>query len=234
MQSVPSPSYVDQRDRSSRSYALPVWRGLRLLARHPLALTLRRSARNLRWTISGARLSNPGLPQQIHSILFVCLGNICRSPFAARLATKKLASLGATSTPCGSAGLRIRTQARSPLEAYAAAVMFDISLEDREPVAIERQFLEAYSIVVVMEASHLWHLRKAFPEFTDRIFLLPLFERREMAGYDRYNITDPFGRTQAEFVACYHRIDAALDSLLAAVAASSILISPPDGGCKPC
>ncbi|MEW6419892.1 MAG: hypothetical protein AB1480_17550, partial [Nitrospirota bacterium] len=57
---------------------------------------------------------------------------------------------------------------------------------------------------------HLKTLRELFPQFNNKIFLLPLFERNstKMRGsFYLYNIQDPYGKSLNEFHTCFHRIE---------------------------
>ena len=74
--------------------SFPASRVLTAVLTHPLALALKRPARNVRWRIRGRGIANPPLPHRVSSVLFVCLGNICRSPFGALLATALEAETG--------------------------------------------------------------------------------------------------------------------------------------------
>ena len=50
----------------------------------------KRNNKKFYWSVYGRTICNPRLPQNINSILFVCKGNICRSPFAEYYASKYL------------------------------------------------------------------------------------------------------------------------------------------------
>jgi protein-tyrosine-phosphatase len=203
---------------------------MRVLLRHPAVGVVRNQARELWWGVRGASIVNPPPPAQIRSILFVCLGNICRSPFAARLASAKLETAGLSGIRCASAGLRTRTDARPPGDAHTAAAQFGVSLETCLPQSVCRELVEQHDIIVAMEAPHFWQLRRRFPRLADRVFLLSLFEDDHRSAYERYNIVDPFGQSQAQFLDCYRRIESAVNSLIASIRHSSARSSPADVG----
>ena len=81
----------------------------------------RRQTKELVWRLRGAFVRNPPLPARVESIVFVCKGNICRSPFAALLAERCLAEQGRTSPAIHSAGLAPSQAGESPPDAVAAA-----------------------------------------------------------------------------------------------------------------
>ena len=72
-------------------------------------------------------------------------------------------------------------------------------------------------MIVVMEAGHLHELERTYPESIGRCFLLSRFSG-DLEGwgnhYARYNIPDPFGKREEQFVRCYERIDICVGNLL--------------------
>lgn len=211
---------LDQTPRRGLVHGLIRW----TLAK-PAVQRARRALRDVRWSLQAASLRNPSLPEPPRSVLFVCLGNICRSPFAAALVRRRL---GAGSTVVvSSAGLRTTQAARPPVEACRAAKRFGISLERHEPVQVTERLICDADLIVVMEAAQLVEVRQAYPAAAGRVVLLPLYEQDSLGPYDRHHIADPFGQPAAMFDACYERIAGALDSMLrrARLAASE--------GCRP-
>lgn len=180
---------------------------------HPVAMAIKGPIRDLVWILRGAVLRNPPLPARVESILFVCLGNICRSPFAAVLAAERLRRDGPAGIRCASAGIRTMQDARSPRAACDVAAAYGLSLADHRPQPLTRELMNAHDLIVVMEAAHLQELRATYPDASGKVVLLSLFDEQAAAGYDRYNIADPFLRPRAAFESCYHRIERALSGL---------------------
>lgn len=172
--------------------------------------------RDLWWNVQGRRLRNPPLPERIGSLLFVCLGNICRSPFAGMLAQMRVTESKLSGIVCASAGIRTSQAGRSPQEACEASRRYGLSLEGHTPQTLTRELMDAHDVIVVMEGAQFVLLREAFPDRHDRIFLLSLFDPGAR-GYLRYNIADPYGSLIKEYEACYQRIDRAVAALLDAI-----------------
>lgn len=187
---------------------------IRRMVTHPAARAVKRVVRDRWWTLRGRSIANPPVPETVESILFVCLGNICRSPFAAMLATRRLAELGAGGVRCHSAGIRTTQAARPPQEALDASTAYQLSLEGHRPQPLTRALVEASDLIVVMEAGQLRDVRARYPEAAGAVVLLSLFDQMVTSGFDRYHIADPFGQPRAAFDACYRRIDRALAELL--------------------
>lgn len=178
------------------------------------ATAIKRAIRDVKWSVKGSGLTNPPWPSRVESIVFVCLGNICRSPFAAVLTEKKLAEAGRSDIRCESAGIRANQAGRAPEEACAVAGEYGLSLQEHRPTKLTRELIDRHDLVVVMEVPQLEQLRQSYPDAASRIVLLSLLDPESPAGYQRYHITDPFMQPRTAFEACYRRIDRATSNLL--------------------
>jgi protein-tyrosine phosphatase len=176
------------------------------------------------WFARGLAVRNPPLPLAPRSVLFLCHGNICRSPFAARLAARLLRHNGAGDVECLSAGFHASPEACSPPEAVAAAAQYAVSLADHRPVPLTLEMIERSDIVAVMEMRHLSMLRRQYPSHVARFVLLPLFDtkRPALGHYRRFNIADPYGRGHRAFEDCYDHIAHALERMAKALTVRAI------------
>jgi protein-tyrosine phosphatase len=198
---------------------------LRVLSRSPTAKRLRQSLRDAFWRVRGAWIRNPRLPVHAQSILFVCKGNICRSPFASALASSVLAERGRSDVRCGSAGLQPSKDGVCPPAAIAAAAAYgvDSALNRHEPVALTTELVDTYDLILVMEAWQLAALRGRWPQRRAHFFLLPLFASDDVTGSaERFNIQDPFGKDAGEFDRVYRRTEIAVRALIARLTASVV------------
>jgi protein-tyrosine phosphatase len=189
-------------------------RAVAAVLRHPLGRALKRLGRDLWWRLKAIGIRNPKLPERVESVLFVCLGNICRSPFAALVASNRSPHPG-PARRFASAGISTKQAARPPREACDAGAVYGVGLSDHRPQTLTRELMEAFDLIVVMEATQLERLRRSYPDAAARVVLLSLFDPEATGGYERCNIADPFSRPRAEFDACYRRIDRATAKLLA-------------------
>ena len=196
-------------------------RVIRRVLTHPASMALKAGLKDTWWRARGGAFRNPEIPLEVRSILFVCLGNICRSPFAAARAAELLQAAGLPDVRCLSAGIRATQAARPPREACVAADAFGLSLGAHEPLQLTRELVGGVDMTVVVEASQMAALRREYPEAGDRIFLLPLFDGAERPGYRRFNIADPFGQAPEVFDDCYQRLDRAVSGLISAVVINS-------------
>jgi len=180
-------------------------------------MRLKQHLKDLFWWFRARRIRNPELPGSPRKLLFVCKGNICRSPFAGLLAERLFEEAGWTGMSCDSAGFRAKDGERPPREAQAAAMEEHIPLESRCAVALEENMIGEYDMVLVMEARQLDFFKSNFARFSRKAFLLPLFEQEAEGRYgsfERVNLADPYGGDIERFRATYQRIRRCLDGLL--------------------
>lgn len=182
------------------------------------ARRLRRAVKDLMWRTRGVGIRNPPLPADVRSILFVCTGNICRSPFAAAHAQRLVDAGGRHTLRCQSAGLRPSADGACPPDAVRAAGAYGTgaALSSHRPIGLTDELVDAYDLMVVMDAAHLSELHRCWPHARPRVVLLPLFERGTLRRpYERFNILDPFGKGPAVFEHVFRQIDASIRGLLA-------------------
>lgn len=174
--------------------------------------------KNIYWNIYGLTISNPELPDNIKSILFICKGNICRSPFAERVAAIKYNKMN--QYLFSSAGIHVDIPKSPPADAIIVANSFGVNLQDHKSRPIEYSILKSSDMIIAMEAWQYILLRKTFKEISNKIFLLPLFDKNNEIyrnKYCTYNIKDPYGRNIEYFKDCYNRIESILDGFFCSI-----------------
>jgi protein-tyrosine phosphatase len=144
------------------------------------------------------------------TLLFVCHGNICRSPFAEWYARGELDSRDIEGVTVDSAGFQSPSDPTSPADAITTATNWDVNLTDHRSVRADVDSLEAADLVLLMDYKNYHDMTTAFPEFTDRIFLLRLFDHGpEMV------LSDPYDNGTDAFETVYGQITRCIDALLA-------------------
>lgn len=149
--------------------------------------------------------------------MFVCKGNICRSPYAERLTRKLLADPSPESLRILSAGIHATAKNPSPKEAVSAARSFGIALDDHEARCLTDELIDESDMIVVMEAGQVRQMEEIFPASRGRCFLLSLFsgERPGWGNYyHQFNIPDPYGKNEDQFVKCYEKINDCVKNML--------------------
>ena len=130
-------------------------------------------------------------------IMFVCSGNICRSPMAAGLAKRLLEARGVPHVviSAGTLGLNGRSAAS---HAVAAMREIDIDIDSHYSQGISPKLAEVADWVVVMAPRHERHLRQKVPGIAPRI--VRLWEWADAPGLTQ--IDDPVNQDIHAFRAC--------------------------------
>ncbi|MEM1060606.1 MAG: serine hydroxymethyltransferase [Verrucomicrobiota bacterium] len=146
-------------------------------------------------------------------VLFVCTGNVCRSPMAEGFFAHLTA--GRDDLQVASAG--VGAVAGQPPSAHSVEVMderrIDIRRQRSQPMT--PQLAEWADYIFVMTYNHLDSILLLFPAAAQKTFLLREFERG--LGAMERDISDPMGLGQAAYRTCRGQIEAAMPSILAAV-----------------
>jgi protein-tyrosine-phosphatase len=113
------------------------------------------------------RLKAAGGPSKI---VFLCYGNICRSPLAAALAKQRLSGVA-----IDSAGFHEQTSRNCPQKILRIGNSFGIDLSGHCSARITGEQLANADLVIAMDLENLNRLSQEFPEMVDRTTLLGLF-----------------------------------------------------------
>jgi protein-tyrosine-phosphatase len=146
------------------------------------------------------------------SVLFVCSGNICRSPFAARL-LERLLPVGISRTiKVRSAGF-IGPYRPAPANAQTTAAKYGVDLVTHRSMQISAENVMAADMVVVMSEEHARAIRSRVRPDAVVIVLGDL----DPLPSPRRTILDPWDGSEEAFEASYARIDRCVRELVRAI-----------------
>lgn len=191
------------------------WRD-RAVAREEVAHLLRKRLRGLATRIekraaqSRARRRHAALQRDagvltrpVGSVLFLCLGNLCRSPFAAVAAAPRLPGMR-----IASAGFLSHDGRGSPPHVVQTAQSLGFDLSNTRAQRVTAAQVAAADLVVCMDLSHLERVALEFPDALAKTTLLGLFDA---AG--PVEIRDPYDLSPAATREVFVRMLRALDAL---------------------
>ena len=191
----PAPGVQELRDLGSeacQSVSLGLaraWRRgrMRRAARHPKALTRR---------VGAAR-----------TIVFVCVGNIIRSAFAAALLRTR--SRGLVELRIESAGLYAATDHPADVTAARRARRFGADLSTHRSRRVDEVLVAEADLVFAMEIDHVIELCRRYPQYRSKVYLFGCL------ADDARDVADPLDAAEDVFDECFDRIDRGIRCIVA-------------------
>ncbi|MBU4289032.1 MAG: hypothetical protein KKI12_12785 [Proteobacteria bacterium] len=137
---------------------------------------------------------------RIKNILFVCMGNICRSPFAEGLLKKLVQKKGVDDIVADSAGLLALPGNSASGMAQKVAAEYDVDLSGHIAKSVKEYIVDRSDLILVMEKPHAENLLDIFPEAEGKVFLI-----RHFASFGSRNrgIADPYGLNYEAYRFCF-------------------------------
>jgi protein-tyrosine phosphatase len=144
-------------------------------------------------------------------VVFVCWGNICRSPIAERVAQRKAEEAGLRSVEFTSAATSSE-ELGAPMDRRAAAVLRDRGYRADGHVAhqIDAAEIAAADLVIAMEDLHVDRMRAMAPA-ADQLSLLTDYDPAATPGA---GVPDPWYGSPAGFYDTLSAVEAAIPGVL--------------------
>ncbi len=164
--------------------------------------------RVLEW--AGMRASNMcRAPQESRSFLFVCYGNIMRSPMAEQMFKRALADRAVAGAQVGSAGIHAIAGSEAHPRARLAARELALPLDDHRSRLLTPSMVEHADAIFAMDFQNKAELLELFPQAKHKIFMLGAYAD----GAKRCEIPDPFFGDQNAARRCYRVLQNCIDNL---------------------
>lgn len=149
------------------------------------------------------------------AVLFVCMGNICRSPLAEAAFRAEAARRGldVRIDSAGTGGWHAGEPPDPRARAAAARAGIDISRQRARQVT--RQDFETFDHIVALDADNLAHLRRMQPPAARAVLSLLL---DHVAGREGEGVADPYYGSDAHFDVAWADVAAAARGLAERIA----------------
>lgn len=155
------------------------------------SLGLRGAARYVGSSMLGVvGLGRSGLPRPFapRSVLFVCSGNIMRSPLAAAVFRSTLRELGATGVVVDSSGLHTPPGRPADPRAIEAATQAGVSLDDHRSKPMSAELARDFEAIFVMDRVQQLELEDRFAACAAKTYILGV----QLPGVSAVEIDDPY------------------------------------------
>lgn len=166
------------------------------------------------------RLRQRPVPQ---SVLVVCHGNICRSPYAAALLQRGLGPVVGTRVRVTSAGFVLPGR-RCPELAVEVAAARGLDLSGHRSQVLTPPEVAAADLILVMDTTQRWGVRALFGRSSDDVVLLGDLDPKPI---ETREIRDPFDQTKEVFELSYSRIERCVGELVRAISIAAQSVSSP-------
>jgi len=145
-------------------------------------------------------------------VLFVCLGNICRSPLAQGIFERKIKEQKLHNIyNADSAGTSGWHQGEKPHSgSRKKAIEYNLNLEKQRSRAVHLKDKDIFDYIVAMDSSNYSNLTREFHVPKEKLILMRHFDHK---GKD-LDVPDPWGQGEDSFEEVYNILDRSMDSFI--------------------
>lgn len=147
--------------------------------------------------------------KKTYTVLFVCLGNTCRSPLAEVILKSGLRTAGIEKVNVSSAGTGAFEGSRASSGSTITARRMGLSLARFRSKPLTRLRVRRADLILTMTASQKREIRLRWPEDADKVFTLS-----EYSGTGEGDVRDPVGSPLLAYYRCGDRLRADIKRII--------------------
>jgi protein-tyrosine-phosphatase len=163
-------------------------------------------------TIGMNAMSKRLVPPNVRSFVFVCFGNIMRSPMASALLEQAAAEKNLR-IRSDSAGLHAIAGSHAHERAQTAAAEMGIPLTAHRSKMLTKEMIEHADAILAMDLQNVAELLNLYPQFQRKIFMLSACS----GSLKLSEIPDPYFGDLETTRQCYRVVDACVRNMLASL-----------------
>ncbi|MGD0508495.1 MAG: low molecular weight protein-tyrosine-phosphatase [Terriglobales bacterium] len=156
----------------------------------------------------------PKVPSGARSFLFVCFGNIMRSPMCEALMRHELIRSPQVQVTVTSAGLNATPGKQAHPWGIAAAQQFGVSLEGHRARLLNAEMVNQADVIFAMDYQNQVELFCRYPSAREKVFMLSAYAGPD---YHSVEIRDPFYGNQEETTRCYRILQTCVYNLVSSL-----------------
>ena len=163
----------------------------------------------VRQALGIADSSDHRAPGSVRALLFLCYGNIMRSPMAAALLSAMLPREQRDQFQIVSAGLHAHPNSAADPRSVRIAPDFGVRLDHHRSTQLTRQMVAEADAVFAMDRHNQVEFLALYPEAREKLFMLGAYAEPKLA-----EIPDPYTGDEDELRRCYRVLEVSLRNLL--------------------
>jgi protein-tyrosine-phosphatase len=148
-------------------------------------------------------------PRSARALVFICYGNIMRSPMAAALLRSMLCGELRDQVRVASAGLHANPNSAADPRALRIAPEFGVSLDDHRSMQLTGQMVAEADAVFAMDRRNQVEFLALYPEAEAKLFMLGAYALPKLS-----EIPDPFTGDEEDLRRCYRDLERCLRNLV--------------------